>query len=456
MAQNTPDRLDGPTAPAACGLRARLKVACGWEGRKRRKALPTATIFAAVVLATSPISVSAVYTRDLWYGTYSPQATTYYCVAASTLSWLGYIPNSTRPTQTTIYNYERQHMASPLSIGVDPRGWAYGMWYYTPAGYGFQDYDYPSNQQAQANGELEMGIRATGQPVGAIVAAGDHAYLVIGFQASSDPNFPGSSLYGFYVIDPWYGSGLGNIGTLPGGGPYNIAPNSYVTLSNWNAHYFLPDVNEGSYYYQRYDTILRSSSSNAPAGGRIGIDNPPASWADVFGGAPVTPVQPALQDLSDIADLREVVLTGLQQNELTRGNALGIDFRGVSVGSSVHVDSAASEFPSYFLVEIKKRARTVAVAMVTEEAGFIEFAGLRATETGFRLPDESYRAELAKAYGISATRTRLAWAWSDETMDPYLPVVEVATESGQWHALLKAGDSGVLHLSPSPSVKGAP
>ncbi len=53
---------------------------------------------------------------------------------------------------------------------------------------------------------MMAGIRATTQPVGAIVFAGLHAVDVVGFQATADPLDQPVTLQGFWIVDRYYGA----------------------------------------------------------------------------------------------------------------------------------------------------------------------------------------------------------------------------------------------------------
>jgi hypothetical protein len=145
-------------------------------------------VLAALILA--PGSALATYTKDIYNSANNnTEAKDCWCVVAAVRSHLKYIPNSTVPTQTslntTITAHDRYDWTGGTCPGHDPRGWAYGLYLNTPGNYAFNDYGYGS--QSTADWELVYGIRATSQPAGALVAAGKHAYDVVGFKTANDP-----------------------------------------------------------------------------------------------------------------------------------------------------------------------------------------------------------------------------------------------------------------------------
>jgi hypothetical protein len=158
------------------------------------------------ILATLGLRPGAAlaYTDDTWFGVYASEQGTYHrtdgtlwitCVAASALTTANYIWLSDTSKATIKawfdegYNYNKKVYQGGRDFGLDPRAWARLLYQHTPAGYYWNDY--PAKgftwSRATSNAYMVDQIRATSIPAGAMVAHGTHAFDVIGYQASSDP-----------------------------------------------------------------------------------------------------------------------------------------------------------------------------------------------------------------------------------------------------------------------------
>ena len=82
-------------------------------------------------------------------------------------------------------------------------------------------------------------MRYTGKPVGLLVWAGDHAWVMSGFKATADPAWTNDfEVTAVWIEDPWYGRTDRTWGT-------GLAPHSLVSKTdladdfvNWPSRYF--------------------------------------------------------------------------------------------------------------------------------------------------------------------------------------------------------------------------
>lgn len=411
-------------------------------------ARPLVAVLASVVLSATSVSSAAAYTYDTYASFYVQQSTNYYCVPASALMNVDYITGSrdaSSTTQDAYYTYARNHDKEPHTSGTDPRGWAWDLYHWSPPTWGFNDYKYAS--QASADGELEMTVRLTGKPAGALVATGHHAFNVVGFQASSDPSVypPASALYGFYAVDPWYGRpgdpGLSQY--MPG--PWPVSPNTYKTLSTWNSNYFgayaADEGTQDKFWHGQYVIVVRAPTTNLPSDAQATGN----TWADNNGG--LAPVQVSTDVAYPYGNVSAAVVGGLQQNELTSHNSLGLDLSGVAVLGSIHVDSLVAEFPSYELVALGMGSKPIAVALLTDQPDGLHFAELAAVGPSYHLPSVRDAQVLAGSRLPNVASARLVWAWPREGGSPFVPFFEVPGITPHW--LFADGTiQSVLDLTP--------
>ena len=373
-------------------------------------------------IAATLVMISAADVQAYAYNTYrgvhaTEQPQDYTCVAASALTHLDDIWNRTDVSNATVlsyYNIGRPHIRYAYSgKGLDPRAWAWILYDRSPVNWTFQEYGGSKSgkyTQAKANTEMVYGIRHTGQPVGALVDRGRHAFDVMGFSSSFDPDDGPYTLNGFYIVDPWT---PGKQWTGFDGGVYGLAPNTYLTLANWNAHYFRPysDSQFTTIWDSYYIVVMRMNSTTAkPA------DTPGAGpWSDV-NGATQAPMSPASEPVS--ADLATAVQSGIHSNLLDRNDKLGMNLSGVQVGASVRVESLSPDHPSYSIVELQRGRHTVAVAIVDESSAGFQLAGIRMTQGQFELPAV---ADARAKLGAGVKNVRLAWAQSTESASAFYP-----------------------------------
>ena len=136
------------------------------------------------------------------------QVTTAMCVPASMQIMInlmsGTAPDRSRETQQSLYSLARSY--SPWITtdrdGAAANGWAAGL---THLGFGqFQPLSIGTMDEALKVAARQM--RLTGKPVGLIVWAGDHAWVMSGFKATADPAWTDDfAVTAVWVEDPWFG-----------------------------------------------------------------------------------------------------------------------------------------------------------------------------------------------------------------------------------------------------------
>jgi hypothetical protein len=377
---------------------------------------------ASLTLQAQPVGAWALdyYTS----GRQHAQWTNYYCVPAVAEAELDYI-NSTSAdtdssTQASYYSTGRAHNKGDYGAvkGVDGRGWAYLLWLYSPPLYSYNDYRYATASPGDT--ALMWSLRDTGKPAGVMVWQGWHAVLAVGFQATADPR-NGGSLQGFYLWDPWYNSGF-----YSATWHYGLGANVYLTLATFNGHDAegrtifsknieapTPGVTYWRYYYV---LILRSS-----AGGSSPVDNPPPPWGPGGGAAPEGP------DAPTTADIASAVTTGISSQGLTMGNQLGVDLTSISVGRTMHVESASEGIPSYELAEVLSHGRVIAIAQVNVKGtGGYQFSALAKATPGTRLMTTASVSQAATSMGLRADSVAAVWAPSAESASQFYPIWRLA------------------------------
>lgn len=392
-----------------------------------------AIVSIASILALIPSNAFA-YSQDVYAAANNHfQSKCGWCVVGSGLTWLAYIPGSTIPSQATVSAYMTTGDKYPGQSGScvdpsdgkryyghDPRGWAWGMFNYTPAGYYFNDYKKSgSGAQAAMDWEFVYGVRADGHPDGAIVEAGEHAVDILGYSSLNDPfSTKPQQLNGFYIFDPWFGRGNSGMPNWPYNG---FAANSYIAIATWNSTYYKPDTTDGAFWNNTYDGVLRSSSGSPR-------DNPAQSYGDYVYNQTVGAAVPQMTSANEAdspatSSIAQAVADGIAANSLGTGGELGIDLTGYTVGSSVHVTSLAAGIPSYDLVDLLVGANPKAVALVEEiPAGFAFGAITPVTGEPLVMTSTGRQSSLA-ANGMSGPGT-LVWAPSTAGDTPFAPFIE--------------------------------
>jgi hypothetical protein len=417
-------------------------------------------VIASVVSVMTLIPTDAfAYSQDVYVAANNHfQSKCGWCVVGSGLTWLAYIPGSTISSQATVSAYMTTKDKYPGQSGScidpsdgkryyghDPRGWAWAMYQYTPAGYTFNDYKKSgTGSQAAMDWQFVYGVRADGHPDGAIVEAGEHAIDILGYSTLNDPfSVKPQQLNGFYIFDPWFGRGNSGMPNWPYNG---FAANSYVTISTWNSTYYKPDTTDGAFWNNTYDGVLRSSSGTP-------TDSPTESYGDYVYNQVVGLAAPAMTSASEAASptaasMAQAITSGLGANDLAgTGGELNIDLAGYAVGPSVHVTSLASGIPSYDLVELLVGGSPSAIALVQEVAGGFAFGAITPVSAEPLLMSPSGRESSLSANGMTGSGA-LVWAPSTEGGTPFAPFIQGNNSvSGQAAFLSLTGPVSSIVLS---------
>lgn len=152
------------------------------------------------------------------------------CVAASTQMMLNIVLNrndSAGQSQLAYIAYAQANDAGSYTAGSDPAGWAaalnrFGGSTYSVAAFG----DFAA---ALKNAALRM--RLTNKPVGLLVWAGRHAWVMSGFTATADPAMTSDfQVTAVYVSGPLYPRSLNSAG-------YDLAPDTILTPTQLSKYF---------------------------------------------------------------------------------------------------------------------------------------------------------------------------------------------------------------------------
>jgi hypothetical protein len=168
-----------------------------------------------------PASAAGSYELDLTQPTdFVAQTNLVQCVGASMqmmINLAGTDDDRTADTQYRLFQLARQH-SPPRPAGRGPRrgasvhGWARGL---NLEGHGpYRVVGLPTIQEATRSAARAM--RTTGRPVGLLMWAGRHAWVMSGFTATADPlTDPSFQVTGVNVMDPLYPRDSVNWGPSP-------------------------------------------------------------------------------------------------------------------------------------------------------------------------------------------------------------------------------------------------
>jgi hypothetical protein len=150
-------------------------------------------------------------------GDFVSQTTPEWCVPASILTMANVVGGSradVMPTQAALNRMSRSLSSSRLvGAGSEPEGWAR-----TLDRLGFGPYVVVAESTMErAVRAAALAIRQTGRPVGMLVWRGAHAWVMTGFEATTDParteDFRVSAVR---ATDPWYPRPIGAWGRTRG------------------------------------------------------------------------------------------------------------------------------------------------------------------------------------------------------------------------------------------------
>lgn len=396
-----------------------------------------------------------------------------WCVTATVRANLQYTPAGTIPNETTLDAYIKQHnrfdwtnkheIADTFncSHGINNSSWpndslgaAFGLYHYSPSGYGYRDYyDY---WQSTMNWKLILNIRATRDPAPATVMAGKHEVLVVGYDTLSDPGSDAfdsaNTIYGFNIWDPWQGMNYPTslFGSWNGGHGY--VPDSWFALSDWNSNVYKRDNNEGdsqsiqqdgthgSPYNGNFVAVLRAwTDASHPA------VNPKNTTTDSYGTTwyqnrnGLSAVQMSVLETSDSASasttasaatVASAVDTALAQDRLLGRADLGNLDAGYTIGHAVHVDSMEPAVASYELVEVLENGHVAAVALVDDVGAGYQLGELTAVVPGFSLPRQADMDAAVAAAGLQG-HGRAVWGQTVEGAPRLVPFVVGSTATGK-------------------------
>jgi hypothetical protein len=151
------------------------------------------------------VSAARPFSIDLYRkGAFASEATTYYCVPAAIelmMNMIGGKNDTSRATQDDLYRLARTYLIAPYwGRGAQPEGWARVL-------------------NAEGDGRYEVGIRSTrtaaihlaarqlrltGKPVGILAWAGNHAWVMSGFESIGDPATGQFTVTGLFIEDVWW------------------------------------------------------------------------------------------------------------------------------------------------------------------------------------------------------------------------------------------------------------
>lgn len=135
-------------------------------------------------------------------GVFSTQTTLTWCVAASIQMMLNIVngqQDHSKASQQRYIDYARLNdlYRTPAAKGTDARGWAASLNFFGGSS-GYHDASNPRYKRS-----IRMAVRRlrqTGKPVGLVVAHSNHAWVLAGFEATSDPGLdPLAQITALYV-----------------------------------------------------------------------------------------------------------------------------------------------------------------------------------------------------------------------------------------------------------------
>ena len=140
-------------------------------------------------------------------GVFSTQQKITWCVAASIQMMLNIMDGTqdhSRTTQERYIRYARKHdqFTDPTITGTDGQGWVAALNHYS----GLTNYHIVSSKTySGAIRSAVRRLRATGEPVGLVIEHHNHAWVMTGFESSTDPAVDsGFKLKAVYIMGPLY------------------------------------------------------------------------------------------------------------------------------------------------------------------------------------------------------------------------------------------------------------
>ena len=176
----------------------------------RLAALLAVTLGLGTLVPMGPAAAAGSFELDLYRsGDFVAQTNLVQCVGASMQMMINLVSvedDRTAETQHRLWQLARQYSPPrpadrPPRRGASVHGWARGL---NEIGEGpYRVVGYPTIEEATAAGA--RAIRLTGRPVGLLVWAGRHAWVMSGFSATADPLTTSDfQVTGVDVLDPLY------------------------------------------------------------------------------------------------------------------------------------------------------------------------------------------------------------------------------------------------------------
>jgi hypothetical protein len=145
---------------------------------------------------------------SVWRSTaFASQATTTWCTAASVQMMLNIVLGRSRSDsaeQQAIITFEQANDSLAVSKGSDPQGWAAALRHFGTSRTSTYHWE-RHGSYAAALRAAAYDLRMTGKPVGLLVSSGNHANVLVGFTATSDPALGGNfTVTSAQIAGPWY------------------------------------------------------------------------------------------------------------------------------------------------------------------------------------------------------------------------------------------------------------
>jgi hypothetical protein len=147
-------------------------------------------------------------------------------------------------SQQTYMAYAQAHDAGSYSQGSDPAGWGAALNRYGGGGYAIRAY----SDRTSALKAAATRMRATGKPVGMLVWAGRHAWVMSGFSATADPATTSDfSVTSVFVEGPLYPR-------EPNAWGYDLPPDTELSAAQIGA--YLNRYSDGHYTWNGYYILV--------------------------------------------------------------------------------------------------------------------------------------------------------------------------------------------------------
>ena len=217
-------------------------MAANPRSRHLPRLLATIALALGLAVTAAPAPAEAAWSGGVNLyrtGVFSTQGTYLWCTAADVQIMRNIVhreSNHRTTSQRYYFSIMREHnrYAIPVSDGVDPEGWRYGLRRWV-------DSRYVVSSNAGFQTMLTTAVRSlrlTRRPVGLLVARGGHAWVLHGFTATADPavtsNFTVTSVR---VTGPLWGLQSRSYG-------YDMRPNTQLTVSQlrqfWTTWHYGP------------------------------------------------------------------------------------------------------------------------------------------------------------------------------------------------------------------------